>query len=908
MKHKENPFTPATYPAITLDKKLSLVEHELKARGWDDIKVLSIQAYLLCLCKEGYLKDGCGYERKEELYERYLRKAPDLQDWLMASFSAESVKDFLQDPEGVLAQGNPSLFKDTFQRLLNNQVRSGKSQYDFMQPVELTELIVSLSGYEPGMTIYNPYAGVASYASELSAGSRYFAEEKDPKVWALGVLRTLMDDCYSENYLPGDSLNSNWSGPFDVVISSPPFGRYKTEKKTFITYATELINNAEALLSERGRMVVVVPPSILNRHDFKKLRTYNLLSTIITLPGRLMYWTLINCTVLVLEKNKESEGITLVEGSSFFSPGGRFTNTLNIKGLQEAMKCSDPTYVVKVSIDDIKKNDFRLLPMFYLDTPETLGPTVRLSEMGTFLRLRPAKEKVQKGICIKDLSMGPDLNEVKPKILAGSTVRFRRLEQSALLISANRKGMKMGLVSADPEHPVFISELIYAFAPDPRKADIRFIAQEIQKLDGYPLCGSSVFFIRQEELAAYPIRFLPLEEQIKEVTINTRFTETDSLYILNEKALDFSITDNIPKRTVVWVGPLHEDFPFDALRVKKEFNSGNIDMLEWLRKNKSLLDAVIIYHAGAVKAPQIALIYNDYPRVFIISDHQDTLENELDIIEDIKDRCFQRGYEKELLERLESEIREDETPEGKIRRRFAEEWEAIKNIDARFPRKDSSLESLFMEILLAAEDPKKHINGNTLRTIRDTFFLEKMEDYGLIPPKNKTFDRGAQMNLIADLSYSNDERCYFLNRELIPSPLNLMATATVKVLNRQSHEFDIEDNNLQWALVHVLLGLFCQMGKMIDQGLFEEDSKDKNRQYWTDYDSLEFKSGQFKVRVKKDNYGKEYFYADNIHLNNKLCKNKDIKEGDFVYISTVKTEKHPIDNNIVFYAPEFEKI
>ena len=908
MKHNENPFTPATYPAITLDKKLSLVEHELKTRGWDDIAVLSIQAYLLCLCKEGYLKDGRGYERKEKLYERYLRKASDLQDWLMASFSAESVKDFLQDPEGVLAQGNPSLFKDTFHRILNNQVRSGKSRYDFMQPVELTELLVSLSGYEPGMTIYNPYAGVASYASELSAGSRYFAEEKDSKIWALGVMRMLMDDCYSENYVPGDSLNSNWSDPFDVVISSPPFGNYKTEKQKLTTYATELINNAEALLSERGRMVVVVPLNLLMHPLNKKLLNGNLLNTIITLPGRLMYWTSIGCAVLVLEKKKESEGITLVEGSSFFSPGGRFTNTLNIKGLQEAMKCSDPTCVAKVSIDDIKKNDFRLLPHFYLDTPKTLEPTVRLSEMGMFLSLRQAKEKVQKGIRIKDLSMGPDLNEVKPKILAGSTVRFRRLEQSALLISANRKGMKMGLVSADPEHPVFISERIYAFAPDPRKADIRFIAQEIQKLDGYPLCGSSVFYIQQDELAAYPIRFLPLEEQIKAVTINTRFTETDSLHILSDNALDFSTTDNIPQRTVVWVGPLHKDFPFDALRVKKEFNSGNKDMLEWLGKNKSLLDAVIIYHAGAVTATHIAVIYRDYPRVYIISDHQDTLENELkDLIEDIKDRCFQRGYEKELLERLESEIREDETPEGKIRRRFAEEWEAIKNIDSRFPRQGSSLESLFMEILLAAEDPKKHINGNTLRTIRDTFFLEKMEDYGLIPPKDKTFDRGAQMNLIADLSYSNDERRYVLNRELIPSPLNLMATATVKVLNRQSHEFDIEDKNLQWALVHVLLGLFCQMGKMIDQGLFEEDSKDRNRQYWTSYDPQEFESGEFKVRVKMNNYGKEYFYADNVHLDSKLCKDKDIKEGDSVYIDKVKTEKHPIDN-IVFYAPKFEKI
>ena len=905
MKHNENPFNHTTYPAVTLDRKLSHIEHELKGKGLNDIAVLLIQAYLLCLGKGGYLKDGYGYERKEELFDSYLSKVANLRDLLTLSFTVESVKDFLQDSEEVLAQGDPSLFEDTFQKLLNNHVRSGQGQCDFMQSAELTDLTVFLSGYKPGMTIYNPYAGVASYASKLRAGSRYFAEEKDPNIWALGVMRMLMNNCYSENYVSGDSLNSNWSGPFDVVISSPPYGYDRTEKKT---YVEELIFNAGALLSEGGRMVVVVSPQSLFGHYSRKLLTNNLLKTVITLPNRLMYWTSISCAVLVFENREDHDGITMVEGSSFFSPGGRLTNILDIKGLQEAMKRSDPSYVVKVSIDDIKKNGFRLLPSFYLDTPETPEPTVRLCELGTFLSLQPAKEKVLKGICIKDLCMGPDVNEVEPKILTKSTVRFRKLEQSALLISANRGGMKMGLVSADPDHPVFISERIYAFAPDPKKADIRFIAQEIPKSDGRFIYGSSVFYIRQEELAAYPIPLLSLEEQQKAVKKTYELMSVDSNFTIG-------IESDATKRTVVWVGPKPDDFPLDALKIKREFSRGGKDLREWFRMNTDPLDAVIIYHAGAVKPSLISVIFTIFSPVYVLSDDLDTLENELEgSVEDIKDRCFQRGCERELLERLELEIRDSKTPEGQIRRRFAEQWKAIKNIDSRFPRNGNSLESLFMEILLAAENPEKNINGNTLRTMRDEYFLKKLEDYGLLPPSNKTtFTRGAQMSFISDCIFTlkNEERRYVLNRELIPFPLNLMAKVTGEVLNRQSHEAVTMDKNLQWALIHILLGLFCQMGKMIDQGLFEEDSKDKNRQYWTEYDPQEFESGKKRVCVRRDDYGKDYFYADNVHLKDERCKELEVKEGDFIYISDkdVRMEKNPIvEYNIVFYATSFEKI
>lgn len=907
MKHDKNPFNHTTYPAVTLDKKLSLIEHELKGKGLSDMAVFLIQAYLLCLGKGGYLKDGRGYERKEELYDSYLSKAANLRDLLAMSFIAESVKDFLQDSEDVLAQGDPSLFEDTFQKLLNNQVRSGQGQCDFMQSAELTDLTVFLSGYKPGMTIYNPYAGVASYASKLQAESRYFAEEKNPQIWALGVMRMLMNNCYSENYIIGDSLHSEWDGPFDVVISTPQLGYDRTAKKN---YAEELIYNAGTLLSKGGRMVVIVPFNLLVRHSSRKLRTSNLLKTVITLPNRLMYWTSIPCAVLVFENREENDGITMVEGGSFFSPGGRITNTLDIKGLQDAMKRSDPTYVVKVSIEDIERNGFGLFPHFYLDTPKTPEPTVRLCELGTFLPLPLAKEKVQKGICIKDLCMGPDVNEVEPKILTKSTARFRKLEQSALLISAIRSGMKMGLVSADSDHPVFISEHIYAFAPDPKKADIRFIAQEIQKSDGRFIHGSSVFYIRKEELSAYPIPLLSLEEQQKAVK------KSDGL-LLSTMNVDSFITMGIgsdaTKRTIVWVGPKPDDFPLDTLKIKREFSSGGKDMREWLKKNTDSLDAVIIYHAGTVRPPQISLICDIYSPVYVLSDHLDTLENELDgSVEDINDRCFQRGYEKELLERLERDIRDIETPEGQIRRRFAEQWKAIKNIDSRFPRKGKSLESLFMEVLLAAEDPEKNINGNTLRTMRDEYFLKKLEDYGLLPPSNKmTFTRGAQMSFIVDCIFTlkNDERCFVLNRELIPFPLNLMAKVTGEVLNRQSHEVVTMDKNLQWAIIHILLGLFCKMGEMIDQGLFDEDSKNKNRQYWTEFDPQEFESGKKRVCVRQDDYGKDYFYADNVHLKNERCRELEVKEGDFVYISDVRMEKHPIvEYNIVFYATSFSKI
>ena len=251
---------------MTLREHLENIGEVMTSQGASKVEVLFFRLYLLSLSwdKYGSPVDRESKSRQSNLYKLLFEKTKLSILWAKACEQhghdeLDALDSFLND-EDLYMNTPREVFRDVFNALLNGAARSNNHGFDHLQPAELSELVYKLSGYQKGMTVYNPFAGVGSYAGQFSAGNQYYGEEFDPTIWGIGVLRCHINECLSENYICGDSLNRCWQQPFDVVVSTPPVGAISLKEDT---YPGRLVKEASSLLKDDGTMLLVTSGSFL---------------------------------------------------------------------------------------------------------------------------------------------------------------------------------------------------------------------------------------------------------------------------------------------------------------------------------------------------------------------------------------------------------------------------------------------------------------------------------------------------------------------------------------------------------------------------------------------------------------------------------------------------------------------
>ena len=283
-----------------------------------------------------------------------------------------------------------------------NKIMSYSGETCFSQPKEITRLI--LDRYKGG-SIYNPFAGIASYNLQQnyvcsvndhftparSLGDYYYGEEINPQAWALGKLRLLAYECDSENYILGDS--TNWrEGEANNILCTPPFG-YKIEnefgKKEYADHF--VIRRGLDSLAEDGLLVCVVPLSFMTRKDTEDVRERiiknGFLESVVFLPDNIFKDTSIRTAILFISKTVHTSVALINATNAVYSKRGKF-NVLDVELVvnllyQEhyrsyyaydtdgdmAEKLSEDTFYklrVSVSNERIEKNKFDLTPGRYL--------------------------------------------------------------------------------------------------------------------------------------------------------------------------------------------------------------------------------------------------------------------------------------------------------------------------------------------------------------------------------------------------------------------------------------------------------------------------------------------------------------------------------------------------------------
>lgn len=390
----------------------------------------------------------------------------------------------------------------------------------WMQPKELTKLI--LTKYHGG-SIYNPFAGLASYATQLhmpcgestysfyinkGIGDFYYGEEIDELTWAIGKLRLLALYSDSENYDLGDS--SDWrGGEANNVISTPPFGLKIINENGKSEYADHyVVRRGMDMVADDGLVACVVPLSFLSRKDTEDVRKimveYKWLEAIVYLPNNTFSYSKIRTAVLFIRK-KMHNSVIFADGTTSFRKG-KF-NIIDDEVVANLLleRDYDPTFPYYdsdcrmeealpkslynklrtiVYFDDIKKNDYDLSPGEYFSDiiPELEG--FHLLKLKSLIKgsSKNADEKGEGMIIMPSmLSMDPFTPIIDNDLKKGYYDRsYNVISEDVLLVSAT-SNLRPTLFKYNGGKVAYRRDVLHAVCIDSSKILSEYLVLELTK-------------------------------------------------------------------------------------------------------------------------------------------------------------------------------------------------------------------------------------------------------------------------------------------------------------------------------------------------------------------------------------------------------------------------------------------
>ena len=286
---------------------------------------------------------------------------------------------------------------------------AGKKAGEFYTPPEVSELMARLADPQPNERIYDPTCGSGSLllkcAARVTAKTGkvppIYGQEQNGSTYALARMNMFLHGVDDARMMWGDTIRNPLHLENDrllkseVVVANPPFSLDKwgadvaphdpharfvrgTPPKSKGDYA--FILHMLASLSERGRMVVVVPHGVLFRGGAEgKIRAGliedGLLDAVIGLPANLFYGTGIPAALLVFRRGEEpGRDVLFIDASRDFE-AGKNQNRLRESDLQKIVD----TYQARQDVDkyaravpmaELAANDYNLNIPRYVDTAE----------------------------------------------------------------------------------------------------------------------------------------------------------------------------------------------------------------------------------------------------------------------------------------------------------------------------------------------------------------------------------------------------------------------------------------------------------------------------------------------------------------------------------------------------------
>ncbi|MGG5614711.1 N-6 DNA methylase [Myroides odoratimimus] len=480
-------------------------------------------------------------------YKECTKETNDIIDFfrpVLSVLSSNGVRDIFYLLSSIDKSYFINSFSEIFDRVLYQIVKSqGKSAGEYIQPLEITRLVCNLADIKSASKVFNPFAGLASFATQLKGNQSYYGQELVQATWIIGKLRLL---AYGESeqteYVCEDSI-VNWPSndvKYDCIISNPPFGLGINQRQEVFGYSVRTVDQLLLLkgiesLTSNGKLIVLLPQGFLFKPgQDQKIRQMlieeDLIDTIISLPGGLLANTNISFVALVLNKAKEHVNkVRLVDATSFVSSKKTKDKVLDDLALTTFLQQGkvDKEVVRIVDRHDIVSQKYNLTigRYFIADSVLALQKKKTTCKLGNLLDVikgekgdSPVKGKLIRNRDLKDdkIDFVLDLSSIEEEKITVSHVR--KVEESCLLVATTWNSLKPTYFQYTGE-PIYIPQDLVCLKIDEDKVDKTYLINELhadyvlEQLESFRF-GTAVQRISREDLLSVIIDLLSTKEQV----------------------------------------------------------------------------------------------------------------------------------------------------------------------------------------------------------------------------------------------------------------------------------------------------------------------------------------------------------------------------------------------------------
>lgn len=267
----------------------------------------------------------------------------------------------------------------------------------FAQPTSITRFVGEIVKKMNPKSIYNPFAGLSSYA--FVSDCDYYGQELNYDTLLLAQLRLDAHNRSINSVKFEDSMMLWESITSDCLLSTPPFG---------VTFRGEYKNNVSNSLGKNchtieefvlynfinspiRNAVLIFPASITFSIEMKGVRKTiienNILDMVIELPSGIFYNTAIKTVVLVLKKSRHSDKITFVDGQDCIIDDNKIRD-LDVDSLKDILDNGNTNKITVVDKKDVVDNEFSWSTIDYISYAENPGesqinvPLCEIIELG----------------------------------------------------------------------------------------------------------------------------------------------------------------------------------------------------------------------------------------------------------------------------------------------------------------------------------------------------------------------------------------------------------------------------------------------------------------------------------------------------------------------------------------------
>ena len=218
----------------------------------DAYNLIGLIGFYLALHKQGKLNETLYYDVHRTFLDLGLPRPIFLHDICRNELSSQNARYIVSEILNI----NPNEYSlahiyEEVISILSNAI--GRSNSEFTQPNELTELVSKLQGDTTGKRIYNPCAGIGSYQL-ANPKANFISQEINSETWAIGCIRLFLNGIDPSAYYNENSLEI-WKGDtglFDAIISTPPFGISLHRRDLYPFYSKFRHNGIEGFMIEKA--------------------------------------------------------------------------------------------------------------------------------------------------------------------------------------------------------------------------------------------------------------------------------------------------------------------------------------------------------------------------------------------------------------------------------------------------------------------------------------------------------------------------------------------------------------------------------------------------------------------------------------------------------------------------------